>query len=311
MRRGRWRDLLMVALAVAGGATRAVAAEPDLAAPSVCAPPCPEGESCVGNRCQRPTDQSPATSPRLPAPQAQPPPPPGSAPTSGPQPSAAPDARLPSPADDSRRPPGPAPPAPYQPPRLQHDGSPWTPSTYAPTNRRVKRRFRALPFLGIHSYQHQEASGYAPGLRLGTLLGGRISDFVSLNGELTLDVSNPRADEAAFQEWAFRVAFSPMIELPAGPVALIFGAKLGVFLLRTEQINVDLIVSSELMGFSAGFDGGVFVPVSAHTSIGVLLSFDWAGANQGCLGAPAEGSSCGSPAAHGAKLLGLSGGVLF
>ena len=175
----------------------------------------------------------------------------------------------------------------------------------------MKRRFRALPFLGIHSYQHKEASGYAPGLRLGTLLGGRLSDVVSLNGELTLDFSNPRADPATFQQWAFRVAFNPMIELRAGPVAFIVGAKVGVFVLDTERASGDLVVSSELMGFSAGFDGGVFVPVSAHTSIGVLLSFDWAGANQGCLGAPAGGSSCGSPAAHGAKLLGLSGGVLF
>jgi hypothetical protein len=110
---------------------------------------------------------------------------------------------------------------------------------------------------------------------------------------------------------SLRVAFNPMIELPAGPVILIVGAKLGVFLLLTEQANADLVVSDDTIGFSAGFDGGVFVPVSAHTSIGVLLSFDWAGANQGCLGAPGQGTSCGSPAASAAKLLGLSGGVLF
>lgn len=161
MRRGRWRDLLMAALALAGGATGAAAAEPNPAAP-----------------------------------------------------------------------------APYQPPRLQHDGSPWTPSTYTPTNKRVKPRFLALPFLGIHSYQHQEASAYAPGLRLGTLLGGRISDVVSLNGELTLDFSNPRAAAASFQERAFRVAFNPMIEVPAGPVALMFGAKLGAFLVSNERLRV-------------------------------------------------------------------------
>jgi hypothetical protein len=177
---------------------------------------------------------------------------------------------------------------------------------------RLKPTFLVLPFLGIHSYLQEEASAYAPGLRLGSLIGGRLSDRFSLNGELILDFSNLRDDSFAFRERAYHFIFSPLFEVAAGPVQLAFGPKLGVFLLHTEQASGDLIVAGDRQGYSAGLNGGFFLPVSAHTSVGALLSFDFMGANQGCTLAIGPGAtSCGSEAAHGGKVLGLTGGVLF
>jgi hypothetical protein len=176
----------------------------------------------------------------------------------------------------------------------------------------VKRGFLALPFIGIHSYTQEEASAYMPGLRFGSLLGGRVSDRLSVNGELIVDFSNVRNASSSFSETAYHVVFSPLLDFAAGPLQLVVGPKLGIFLLRGEQNDTGVTFSSEKQGWSAGLNGGLFIPVSAHTSVGVLLSFDFAGANQGCLLAPGGGGGgCGSAAALGGKVLGLTGGVLF
>lgn len=319
MRRGRWRELLMSALALAGFAARAAAAEPDLAAPSVCAPPCAEGESCIGNRCERPTERSPATLPPLPDRQSPPPPPPGSAPTTGPQPAVGPGANHPPPPGDAhlQPPPGdshvspiPATPSSLPPPPLSQDIDQSTRTTYTLSNTRVKRGFLALPFVGLHSYAHADASAYAPGLRVGSLFGGRVGDHWSLNGELMIDFSNVPDASVAFSERAYYFLFSPLYDVAAGPVQLVFGPKLGIFVLRTED-GGDVVRSTEVQGWSAGLNAGVFVPVFSRMSIGGLLSFDFAGANQGCLAALSPSNTCGSPAAHGAKILGLTGGILF
>jgi hypothetical protein len=309
----------MAALVVAGGATRAAAAEPDASGPSVCAPPCSEAELCVGNRCVRPTEQSAAASP-LPRDQQHPPPPaspPGSAPTTGPQPSAA-DANHPSPAagpgGNSQPPPVAAAPAPSPPPQLRHDGDPWKGNTYTPTNTSVKRGVLFLPFLGVHSYVHEEANAYQPGLRFGAFLGGRTSDLVSLNGEVILDFSNVQGVQSTFSERAYHFVFSPLFDFAAGAVQLVVGPKLGIFVLSYEHLEGDISSSTELTGFSIGLNAGLFLPVSAHTSVGVLLSFDLAGANRSCVlgtGFGGGGEYCGSPAAQNPKILGMTGGVLF
>ena len=58
----RWLGLLLLVSAIAVGASVARTAradededdpepDPDLSVPSVCAPPCPDGQICVGTRC--------------------------------------------------------------------------------------------------------------------------------------------------------------------------------------------------------------------------------------------------------------------
>jgi hypothetical protein len=54
-----------------------------------------------------------------------------------------------------------------------------------------------LPYLGLHSYQNVDMAAYSPGARFGALFGGRLSHWLSLNGELTVDVSDiPHAKPA-------------------------------------------------------------------------------------------------------------------
>jgi hypothetical protein len=181
---------------------------------------------------------------------------------------------------------------------------------------RLKRRFLALPFVGIHSYQHAEANAYAPGPRVGTLLGARVNDVFSLNGLLSVDFSNLRTPDESFHERTIHAAFNPMIQLPAGRTELVFGAKLGVYFLHSERPvivppvgDAGVPAVSNMNGYIAGLEAGVFVPVTPRTSAGLLLSFDLIGVNRGCL--EASGSECGPPLAQNPKVLGITGGVLF
>src|SRR4051812_28356976 len=94
--RGRWWLAAPVLLCAA----RAVAADADPDGPSVCAPPCADGETCVGNAClahgvRRPARPAAAT-------RAPPEPEPAPAPTTAPQAVPAP---LPSPPIAPRSPP--------------------------------------------------------------------------------------------------------------------------------------------------------------------------------------------------------------
>ncbi|HMF40535.1 MAG TPA: hypothetical protein VKQ32_07570 [Polyangia bacterium] len=170
--------------------------------------------------------------------------------------------------------------APAAPARLlRKDGSP-TPSNYVrgpdetePPQERRKRRFLALPFLGLHSYQNGGASAYHPGLRIGALLGGRVGDFVSLNGELSIDVSNV-PDAPDYQERDFDFAFSPLFELAAGPLEVALGPKVGLFGIETQLPAPALMTSENVIGYLAGINAGLFWPITPRNALGLLASFD-------------------------------------
>jgi hypothetical protein len=153
------RALAMVVVAViAGTAVMAPPAGAEEATAAICEPACQPGAVCVKGTCM------------VPAPPAQPRPtpvlPPGYAPYDG---------RQPYPY------PYPAPPQAYPPPGYGASA----PLRPAPTG------FLALPYVGINSFSGEGTSGIDPGLRLGALLGGRVSEIFSANGEITFDVMNP------------------------------------------------------------------------------------------------------------------------
>jgi hypothetical protein len=73
----------------------------------------------------------------------------------------------------------------------------------APAGPRTKRGFVLLPYLGLHSYQNQEAHAYRPGLRIGSFIGARVSERLSISGELTID--RARIDSPInLEQWFFR-----------------------------------------------------------------------------------------------------------
>jgi hypothetical protein len=176
---------------------------------------------------------------------------------------------------------------------------------------RLKRVFLALPYFGVHTYQNSDASGYGPGLRFGSLIGGRLNDRLSLNADVTVDVSNVASAGSGFQEYSIALAFAPMLQLPARPLEIVVGPKVGLFVLNTELTSGDVTAGSTQRGVLFGIDTGVFLPVSATTSLGVLLAFEFRRANDVCQ-YTFEAGLCASGAASGlASIVGLTVALLF
>ena len=166
-----------------------------------------------------------------------------------------------------------------------------------------------LPYVGLHSYQNQDASYYGPGLRVGSLFGGRLGNLVSINGEVTFDRANINA-VFPLQQWFFRTSLSPLLHLAAGPVELGLGPKLGIYSVSTSQSDTSLTIKTASSGYSTGINAGVFAALSAQTSIGGLLSFDVMWSTRTCALSLGGTAPCGSTEDVG-KVVGLSGGVLF
>ena len=204
------------------------------------------------------------------------------------------------------RPPQPEPPPPeagvaYSPP----------PGIQAPATRGgQKRGFLALPYFGMHSYQHSRAATYDPGVRLGTFVGGRFNDTTSLNAEVTFDYSNVGGVPAplAFREWVLDFVISPLFRVPAGSLELVLGPRAGLFVSDTS-----MTVNDRKWGFVLGVNAGLFMPVSPTTSFGVLLSFGSKRAMNDCAAIAGDFVSCGvaGTSIGYANVFGLAGAAMF
>jgi len=254
--------------------------------------------------------------PPPPQPDRYPPPPPG---YYDPPPQAG---RAPPPSPGSYYPP---PPPGYAYPPPQPGGAPPPGTSYYQPNGGVygqpqpppgnrKRRFLALPYAGIHSYQNQEASAYGPGARLGVLLGGRIGEVASLNGELSINRSNVHGmpSVSSFEETNVIFAFTPLFQLPAGPLELVLGPKLGIFVIERSYGDVGISVSENLEGYVMGANLGLFFPLSPRASLGVLLSYDLLFADRACQTVASTSESCASLSdSNSLRVLGLTAAAMF
>ena len=67
-------------------------------------------------------------------------------------------------------------------------------------------------------------------MRFGGLLGFRIGDHVSINGELTIDILNgPTSRDDSYTEANATIGLSPLVAVPAGRIELAFGPKLAIW----------------------------------------------------------------------------------
>jgi hypothetical protein len=189
------------------------------------------------------------------------------------------------------------------------------PAVYAPLPRppRRKRPLLVLPQVGVHSFQNQDAAAYDPGLRFGAIVGGRFGDWLSLDGEMTVDVSNVRAPAPgdSVREWAFDLSICSLFQLPAGPLELLLGPKAGYYQVHNETRRMGVTGTLRGTGFSVGINTGVFLPVSPATSVGVLLSFELRMNERVCEKTTGIEVCTSASDATAAKVIGVSGAALF
>src|SRR5204862_5314159 len=172
--------------------------------------------------------------------------------------------------------PGYPPPPAYPPPGYAAPGA--YPGLYALPPRRPRRRlFQLIPYVGAHSFQGDGGRILAAGLRIGGLLGFRIGDYVSINGELTIDVLNPAHLPAgdSYSEENATIGLSPLVAFPAGAIELAFGPKLAIWGADYAQDSRTRGAGDgSYTGFDVGANGAGFAQVGRKLWLGGLASFD-------------------------------------
>jgi hypothetical protein len=170
-----------------------------------------------------------------------------------------------------------------------------------------------MPYVGMHSYQEQDASDLGPGLRFGSFVGGRVNDICSLNAELSVDIVNANNIPAGtdFSEYFIDFAFSPLFQIPAGSVEVVIGPKAGLFIGRGRQRDATSDLSLEATGLVFGANAGLFFPVSPTTSLGVLVSWETKDIENTCVRSAGQFETCSSVSSPTQQIVGLTAGALF
>ena len=114
-------------------------------------------------------------------------------------------------------------------------------------------------------------------------------------------------------EYAIDGAVAPLFQLPAGPVEIVLGPKLGFFVvLDSSDPATGVGTSTTQNGIVFGVNAGVFVPVSAATSMGVLLAFELRRLYEVCYNDADGNEYCMSvTGSNFVGLVGLTAAVLF
>jgi len=153
-----------------------------------------------------------------------------------------------------------------------------------------------------------------PGLRVGGLAGWYALPWVSVNGELTVDIVNTDDPGGYWVTGGTRtaIALSPFLHIPVsagGDVEAAIGPKLGF---RWTKISSQSFEVFRANGYIAGVNAGVFVRGGA-VMLGGLASFELSKADEICREPDASTMTC-TPFVSGAsaeKLVSVSGSVLF
>ncbi len=238
----------------------------------VCAPACHPGEICFQGVCMVPAP---------PAGQAASPPPPNGYPP----------------------PPYGYPPPPY--------GYPPAPHGYAPPPPRSPRTgLLAILYTGVVAISDNSSTD--TGLRLGAILGGRVNETFSINGEVSgdvVDVDAPAGVSAS--EYMGTVAFSPLFHLTTPSVDLVAGPKLGLWYLTAHLSDSYQSVDITERGWTLGLNLGVFFPVNDTTSLGMLFSLATAEPTKACVSGSSYPERCITDGFTNGQILGLTFAALF
>lgn len=144
------------------------------------------------------------------------------------------------------------------------------PAYAAPPSEPIYRRgFLWIPYLGLNVPTGDASDGFSAGFRLGGIFGVNMNRMFSLNGELTIDILNPKGADASAAQVAF--SFSPLFHIGIPALEFVFGPQLGFF---GESATVTAPGNDYQYhgdGVLFGLNAGVFIPLG-RIAIGGLLN---------------------------------------
>jgi hypothetical protein len=141
-----------------------------------------------------------------------------------------------------------------------------------------------LPYIGFNAVIGDAAEGYDAGFRMGGLLGFYAAPFVSLNGELSIDVLSPHAlGSSKVSEGVVSFTLSPLFHFGPPKVDFVVGPRLGFFghfstLSNSYSSSEDTI---SMTGIAWGLNTGVFFSLG-RIWLGGLMSLTMHSPTQYC-----------------------------
>jgi len=209
------------------------------------------------------------------------------------------------------------PPGGYQQPPPQTYGYPQQPG-YAPPPPPGKHGFLAIPYLGFEQHEGSTGDNFGVGFIMGGILGGRINPQFSINGELRIDILNPKntgGDDVTAVE--VDIAFSPLFHVPFQQGEFVVGPKLGAYGFSfSDMVGGVEANKGNASGYAAGFNTGVFFNISPTVALGGMLSFTLRQPTKECSTPYGYAETCGTSLPGGGdfpseKVLGFHGGAMF
>ena len=130
-----------------------------------------------------------------------------------------------------------------------------------------------MPYLGFNFPTGDAATGYSTGFRLGALFGAFAGPFVSLNGEVSIDLLNPDSgSNSSVTDVMLDLAFSPLFHFGPPRMDFVVGPKLGLFYEGMSYTSYGTDYSASAYGVVYGINAGAFFSLG-RISIGGLLSY--------------------------------------
>jgi hypothetical protein len=174
-----------------------------------------------------------------------------------------------------------------------------------------KEGFMVVPMLGINSFQGDSGKQTGPGLRLGLLLGSRMTEHFSLNVGFAFDIANPDVPSGVdASRYVLDVGFNPLFHFPLEKLDIVAGPLAGAFVDHGSVGGPPLAVDTWAYGWTVGANAGVLFPVGARARLGGLANFYLRNPLNVCV--VANGSdNCSSTGIDSVKTIALSFAALL
>ena len=171
-----------------------------------------------------------------------------------------------------------------------------------------------MPYVGLHSYNGESWRDFDAGLRVGGLLGARLSELASLNGQLNLDFMNPNEVMGVdINATIASVTIAPLLHMRAAPnVELVLGPKLGGFYYSLDASTGSLRLDGSARGWVAGAQAGMFFAVNPSAFVGVLFSYTHLDSTHSCFRQTGTSEICtDDPDGDNPEVIGVTLSALF
>ena len=158
-----------------------------------------------------------------------------------------------------------------------------------------------MPYAGTHSPVGDAGKRYDLGFHTGTLVGGRLGENWSLNGDATFDWLNPSNSGAAASvtDILLTIALAPLFHLPLDRMQLVVGPEIGWYVEDAEGDVIDPLdpsgkthVTASSHGYLFGAQAGLLFNLGSAVKLGGLVGFSYRRATQACAQISNESESC-------------------